>query len=56
MKSRGVQDQSLEQILQAFMEESSLLCSVSQQRIDFFDEKRNNSSHSEFLQRLEERL
>ena len=56
MKSRGVQDQSLEYILQALMDESSLLCLVHQGRIEFLKERRNNSSHSEFRQRLEERV
>ena len=56
MKSRGVQDQSLEYILQALMDESSLLCPVHQGRIEFLKERRNNSSHSEFRQRLEERV
>ena len=53
MKSRGVQDQSLKQILQALKDESSLLCPVHKQRIEFLKERRNNSSHSDFLQRLE---
>ena len=56
MKSRGVQDQSLEFILQALMDESSLLCPVHQGRTEFLKERRNNSSHSEFRQRLEERV
>ena len=56
MKSRGVQEKSLEEILQAFMDESSLLCPVHQRRIEFLNERRNNSSHSDFLQRLEERI
>ena len=46
MKSRGVQDQSL-------MDESFLLSPVHQRRIEFLKERRNNSSHSDFLQRLE---
>ena len=50
------QDQSLEEIIRALMDESSLLCLVHQQRIEFLKERRNNSSHSEFLQRLEERV
>ena len=53
MKSRGVQEQSLEQILQALMEESALLCTVHQPRIEFLNERRGNSTHSEFLQRLD---
>ena len=56
MKSRGVQEQSLEQILQALMEESTLLCPVHQHRIEFLKERRGNSKHSEFLQRLKEKV
>ena len=56
MKSRGVQEKSLEEILQALMDESCLLCPVHQRRIEFLNERRNNSSHSDFLQRLEESI
>ena len=38
------------------MDETSLLCPVHQRRIAFLKERRNNYSHSEFLQRLEERV
>ena len=56
MNSRGVQDKSLEEILEAIMDESALLCSVHQRRIEFLKKRRNNSSHTDFLQRLEERI
>ena len=58
MKSRGVQDKSLGEILQAIMDEGALLCPVHQRRIEFLKEKRrrNNSSHTDYLQRLEERI
>ena len=56
MKSRGVQDQSLEENLRALIDESSLLCPVHQRRIEFLKERRNSSSHLELLQRLEERV
>ena len=52
MKSRGVQDQ----ILQALMGESALLCPVHQRRIEFLKERRGNSTPSDFLQRLEEEV
>ena len=54
MESREVQEKSLKEILQALMEESSLLCPVHQRLIEFLKERRGNSTHSEFLQRLEE--
>ena len=38
------------------MDESSLFYQVHEQRIEFLKERRNNSSHSDFLQRLEERV
>ena len=38
------------------MEESALLCPVHQCRIEFLKERRGNSTHSDFLQRLEERV
>ena len=56
MKSREVQEKSLNEIMQALMEESALLCPVHQRRMEFLMERRGNSTHSEFLQRLEERV
>ena len=56
MKSRGVQDKSLEEIILALQEESSMLSPVHQRRMEFLRERRGNSTHSEFLQRLEERV
>ena len=56
MKSREVQDKSLEEIIQALKEESSLLCPVHQRRMESLRENRGNSTHSEFLQRWEERI
>ena len=56
MKSRNCQDGSLEEIILALKEESSLLSPVHQKRLEFLGEKRDNSTHSEFLQRLEERI
>ena len=56
MKSRGVQDKSLEEILRAIMDKSALLCPVHQRRIEFLKEGRNNCFHTNFLQRLEERI
>ena len=56
MKSRGVQEKSLEEILQALMDESALLCPVHKRRIEFLEKKRNDSLHTDFLQRLEERI
>ena len=56
MKSRNCQEGSLEEIIQALKEESSLLCPVHQRRMEFLRERRGNSTHSEFLQRLEERI
>ena len=56
MKSRNCQDGSLEEIIQALKEESLLLCPVHQRRMEFLRERRGNSTHSEFLQRLEERI
>ena len=37
-------------------EESSMLCPVHQRRMEFVRERRGNSTYSEFLQRLEERV
>ena len=56
MKSRGVQDRSLEEIIEALKEESSMLSPVHQRRMEFLRERRGNSTHSEFLQKLEERV
>ena len=56
MKRRNCQEGSLEEIIQALKEESSLLCPVHQRRMEFLRERRGNSTHSEFLQRLEERI
>ena len=56
MKSRGVQDRSLEEIIEALKKESSMLSPVHQRRMEFLRERRGNSTHSEFLQRLEERV
>ena len=56
MKSRNCQDGSLEEIILALREESSLLSPVHQKRLEFLGEKRDNSTHSEFLQRLDERI
>ena len=38
------------------MDESALLRPVHQRKIEFLKEKRNNSCHTDFLQRLEERI
>ena len=53
MKSREVQDKSLKEIL---LENSALLCPVHQRCMEFLRERRGNFTHSEFLQRLEERI
>ena len=46
----------MEEIIQAWKEKSSLLCPVHQRRMEFLRERRGNSTHSELLQRLEERI
>ena len=46
----------MKEILQALMEETASLCPVDQRRIEFQKERRGNSTHSEFHQRLEERV
>ena len=56
MKSIEVQEKSLEEIILALQEESSMLSPVHQRRMEFLRERRGNSTHSEFLQRLDERV
>ena len=56
MKCKEIQDKPLKDILQALMEESALLCPVHQRCVEFLKERRGNSTHSEFLQRLYERV
>ena len=46
----------MEEIIQALKEESSPLFPVHQRRMEFLRERRGNSTHSEFFQRLEERI
>ena len=56
LQDRGVQDKGLEEIIEALKEESSMLSLVHQHRMEFLRERRGNSTHSEFLMRLEERV
>ena len=56
MKSREVQEKTLEEILESIMDESALINPVHARRIKFLKERKNNSSHSNFLHRLEERI
>ena len=50
IKSREVEEKTLEEILQAIMDESVLLCPVHQRRIE------QRSTNTYFLQRLEESI
>ena len=56
LKSRAVKDKNLDKILKDIMTESSIVNPVNFKRIEFLKEKRNNSSHIDFLVRLEERI
>ena len=56
LKSRGVEGKTLDEILEDIMTKSSIVNPVHFRRIEFLKEKRNNSSHSDFLVRLEERI
>ena len=49
MKSREVQEKSLEEIILALQEESSMLSPVHQRRMEFLRERRGNSTHSDTL-------
>ena len=53
---KGVEEKILEEILEAIMEESALVNPFHFCRIECLKEKRNKSSHSDFLVRLEERI
>ena len=55
MKSREVEEKTLEDIIWAILEESALVNPVYFQRSEFL-KKKNNSCHSDFLVRLEGRL
>ena len=56
LKSRGVEGKTLDEILEDIMTKSSIVNPVHFRGIEFLKEKRNNSSHSDFLVRLEEKI
>ena len=56
IKSREVEEKTLEEILQAIMDESALVNPNHARRIEFLKARKNNSTHTDFLQRLEGRI
>ena len=56
LKSREVQEKTLEEILEAIMDKSALVNPVHGRRIEFLEERITIRSHSNFLQKLEERI